>query len=742
MFSPFMHAYPPPMAGLGIDRSNGGGLVDMHEWTMALDRLRSYEAQGNETMGLRREMCVRLDEQQAMLQRISQWLQEASQQIGLLYAELQADGGKGGAMETMGPQESMRAWQRMHQQQIHQQRQPFRFNPQQMPTPTASPEGTIAIRASPRHQLDSPPPPSPRPWHPNARQPSLSIRGIIRAPEPLQPRSAPEPPQIPPPPPLPSFASQPAHDRATHDPEDPRRLGVARAECPACAQLISRRTAKTDAAAPTAAPAPPVGPAKSVLELARMFDDKKMWRLLPSFQSSHSPRRSLLDPALRATAIERTVYYLRVLLIGSVMFWVASCHIYGTVYRRSYMVHHTTLDVVDLDRGIVGRNITQSILQRSSNQPPTKPRWRPRTFGNSAEAEEWIRRNGWGAVLINQGASQRLLDASDTYDPKDAITVVSSTGRDPIIVQSYLADELTAAAASAIREFTLRRLREPPSTNNPRLVISPIGYRPKDVAPMGTSLAPVASLLGFLVGVLVTVGPLIEWKLTTEALFVGVRHRDVWLGAAVTVTLWSALIGMYTALALFAFAGPDSSTLTKGLAVGRFFSLWFSSTAVIAATGLWIFNWLLVLTPDLLGVPTLITVVANVGSLMAPVALAPGYFRIIRSLPFFNGALLHRYILSGARPQIAGSVAVLVGEWAAMVAALYCTTWIRQTAMLRGQVDGAGWLRGSIFYSGPVPTRQAAAATRQQLLPADGEELTVADVAGDTGSLKDGDLGV
>ncbi|KAJ2844589.1 hypothetical protein IWW36_005125, partial [Coemansia brasiliensis] len=469
-------------------------------------------------------------------------------------------------------------------------------------------------------------------------------------------------------------------------------------------------------------------------------------------------RISFFDTNIRSLVKQRGLYYIRILVIQSALYWVASCLIYGTVYKRSRMTHHASLSIIDLDHGPIGQSITNTILQIP--QTLQSPRWQllNRNFnGQLSEVREWVRKHGWGAIVINPGASQRLQQASIGYNPKTAITVISNTGRQPITTISYLAPALTNAVNLAIQQFTLAHLesiRSQPQrllASSPQqlstLVQSPISYTSEDVGPFSFSLSPIICIFGFLVGLLMMVEALIQWKMTTLNFFLKVKHWQVWLASFGLVTLWALFVSMHSALAVAAFRGPHYSSHALLFTVGRFFSLWFSIAITLAALGMWLCNWYLVLSPEFFGLPTLITVISNVASLMTDIDLAPHFFRWFRIQPFANGSMLFRYILSGSYPRIALNVSILLGEWAAMSIILFATTWIRQTTLLLGIADNAGWLRGSIFFHSDIPYYKdtVAAVHKAASFPFETRRtrsFAISESLGDTASLKEGNLGV
>ncbi|KAJ2470847.1 hypothetical protein EV174_006050, partial [Coemansia sp. RSA 2320] len=377
------------------------------------------------------------------------------------------------------------------------------------------------------------------------------------------------------------------------------------------------------------------------------------------------------------------------------------------------------------------------------------PTWRQRRdFATIGSVRSWVRRHGWGALVINSGASARLADAllaansSSGYRAADAVTLLLNTGRHPIIELTYLQPALTGVGSAAITKFStqlLGTLNLQTARLTPALVAQPVGLTVSSVAPMTFSIAPVVYLFGFLTGLLCVVGPLIAWKLTTAAFFERTKHRHVWLGAVALIMGWATYIALLGALAQAAFRGPAYSAQALAYTVGRFFSVWMTEAMVLTTTGLWLANWFLLLTPELQGLASLMTVLPNIVSTLVLTQTAPRFYRWMYAGSFYNGAMLYRYVLSGAYPQIGLNVGVVLGEMAALAAVLYATTWVRQYVLVAGLSDVPGWYRGSKFFAGKKKNEPAEGSVRRSLWSTPG---TIDDSDNDAVSLQNGDLGV
>ncbi|KAJ1822712.1 hypothetical protein LPJ56_000589 [Coemansia sp. RSA 2599] len=486
-----------------------------------------------------------------------------------------------------------------------------------------------------------------------------------------------------------------------------------------------------------------------------------MKRLVTAFlDNPDNARSSVFAPELRSTLRTRGTYYLRVLAISSMMIWGAMSVFLGAVYKRSSYLHDIHLDLVNLDNGPVGRMMTQHVLAGNTAGRRTEPQWRMRTdLRTLDEARRWTRQHGWGAIVISSGASERLMqqavasgNSSSAYDPFSAATVVVSTGRHPIVSLSYTLPALSAAARGAALAFNtayLQQLKqqidEEPWTNGQPTAVY---FRTIDVAPMTFNIAPIQPLFAFLVSTLSTVAALISWKMTTFGFFLKVKHKHIWMALLSLIAMWTLYISMNCALAVSFFRGPQYSQNALPYTVGRFFAIWGTTLAVLMAVALWLLSWYLVVTPEFIGLVSLITVLSNVVSTLVPAQVANRFYRVFYALPFYNGAILYRYIQSGAYPRLGQGVGVLLGEAAAMTVVLGLASWVRQVCVVRGISDVAGWYRGNEFFRSPVPLQKRQHGEHLRWVRRHGKQqdqisvVSIADSAEDSTSLREGNLGV
>ncbi|KAJ2779778.1 hypothetical protein H4R18_003806 [Coemansia javaensis] len=433
------------------------------------------------------------------------------------------------------------------------------------------------------------------------------------------------------------------------------------------------------------------------------------WRRQPD-KDAH--RAGLADPALRPAVAQCLRSYAKMAAISAVLIWTGLSLFYGAVYQRTIRAHHITLHVIDLDRGAVGANVTRMVLD--AKPADAAPTWARKDGLRSLEdAKAWVLRHGWGALVINPGATSRLYaavrDGAD-YDPAQAMTAIESSGRQVVAEMMFASPAVVATAQRVSRDYSVaflaefqRALPQAPPQANYAAIVAPVAFTTVDVAPAGFSLSPIMSTFGYLVALFCAMCALLPWKLTSFAFFARVRYRDLVLMWSTLILCLALVLSLYQALAFLVFRGPDFDRLALPYTPASFFKLWFTCAAVVLAFALWLFALFLLLPPYLLALPTICTVVTNVISTITAIELAPPFYRFLYAMPFFNGSNIALHVITGAHPDVRREVAILVAEIAAMAVFLAFSVWLRRLLVQHGLSDPQGWYRGQTYFRLPAP---------------------------------------
>ncbi|KAJ2543325.1 hypothetical protein EV175_005988 [Coemansia sp. RSA 1933] len=454
------------------------------------------------------------------------------------------------------------------------------------------------------------------------------------------------------------------------------------------------------------------------------------WAHLPGKDDG---RVGFKDAGLRPEVKRRIRSYLELIVISSIMIWTGLSLFFGGVHKRSANAHNIKLYVVDLDHGEVGANVTQIVM--NMERTSTVPSWLTNDdFATFEDVRSWVLNKSWGALVINAGTSDRLqkaLTEGTDYDSTMALTVLESSGKNIIGEMLFAQSALSSAASQACLQFAMNLVgslklnstsAEEQAQINFDALINPLAYTTVDVAPEDFVLAPVLMTFGFLCCLLCAVGVLILWRMTTFVFFLKVRFRDLALMWYFLILCFSLIVPLYLSFAILAFRGPNYNSLALPYTPATFFKIWFTAAAVMCALMLWLFSLFQFMPPHLLAFPSICTIIPNVVSTVAPVELAPKFYRIMYALPFFNGSRIIHYVISGGSPTLRLNIGVLAAEMAFMAICLGIAIWIRQIFVIRGISDPQGWYRGSLYFNTPVPYYKANPATTEKKTGNDPEQ--------------------
>ncbi|KAJ2497460.1 hypothetical protein GGH96_005075 [Coemansia sp. RSA 1972] len=138
--------------------------------------------------------------------------------------------------------------------------------------------------------------------------------------------------------------------------------------------------------------------------------------------------------------------------------------------------------------------------------------------------------------------------------------------------------------------------------------------------------------------------------------------------------------------------GPNYNTQLQGLPIngGRFFKIWMSYLLTLLPTMLWLKSLSLVVPTTYAAVPSVMTVIPNVCSAIVALELCPSFFKWFQAMPFFQGCMLTRYVVSGAHNRLGENLGVLFGELVFSLLLLFACTILHQRNVCLGVVNFMG----------------------------------------------------
>ncbi|KAJ2543747.1 hypothetical protein GGF49_001829 [Coemansia sp. RSA 1853] len=266
----------------------------------------------------------------------------------------------------------------------------------------------------------------------------------------------------------------------------------------------------------------------------------------------------------------------------------------------------------------------------------------------------------------------------------------------PLYIQSTMASMASALsaqlAARQIAEFKALASETAKTSVNMQALLHPISSKEEDLGPYNLELSTLIPPLTMLLMTLCVLVPLMMLKFGAYPLYKQANHIQVFTSAALIVFGLCVIFSLFGALVFLAFKGPNYNTQLQGLPIngGRFFKIWMSYLLTLLPTMLWLKSLSLVVPTTYAAVPSVMTIIPNVCSAIVALELCPPFFKWFQAMPFFQGCMLTRYVVSGAHNRLGENLGVLFGELAFSLLLLFACTALHQRNVCLGVVNFMG----------------------------------------------------
>ncbi|KAJ1941336.1 hypothetical protein FBU59_003526 [Linderina macrospora] len=431
-------------------------------------------------------------------------------------------------------------------------------------------------------------------------------------------------------------------------------------------------------------------------------------------------RISLTDPSLRPELKCVGKRYLQQLGFLTILLWLILSIFFGANHKRGELVSRLEIDIFDFDQGEYSQTIVDRFLAMPADG--SAPTWKlNRRFQSLDQAKKHIKDDGWGGLVIMPGMSDRLnnaLTAGANYSATGALMLLEQDSHHPIVQLASIQPALRQAvviANSAIATQLLQRVQESDDTEaknsvNVSVLLHPIGAVTINLGPYGFSLSPLLAPLSLLIMFLCMLVPMIMLKFGSYPVYQAVKHRSIFISLVAVIGVLSFAFSFYGTLAFMAFKGSDYDEKNYGLHIdgGKFFALWMANWLTLLPMAFWLKALVTFVTPEFIAVPSVTTIIPSVCAGVTVVNICPTFFKWFQGMPFYQGTMLTRYIVSGAHNRVGMNLGVLFGETVFSLTLLYVSTRIQQHQIHVGNVDRMGWYRGSPYYIGPNPKHPKA----------------------------------
>ncbi|ORX66183.1 hypothetical protein DL89DRAFT_260477 [Linderina pennispora] len=401
-------------------------------------------------------------------------------------------------------------------------------------------------------------------------------------------------------------------------------------------------------------------------------------------------RVNLTDPSLRTQLKDTLKRYLRLLGFLTVLLWLILSIFFGANHKRGELVNRLEVDIFDFDQGEYSQEIVDTLLTTPSDN--TMPTWKLNTrYQSLGQAKKYIKDDGWGGLVIMPGMSDRLNNALTTganYSATDALMVLKQDSHHPLVQLTSIQPALRQAvviANSAIATQLLQRLQESTSAEaknnaNVSTLLHPIDAVTVNLGPYGFSLSPLLAPLSLLMMFMCTLVPMIMLKFSSYPIYQA--PSDAWLFVLRHAHL-PGVQGIRT-----------TARITTGSIsiAGGFFAIWMTSWLTLLPMAFWLKSLVTFSTPEFIAMPFSYHYHSQASAL---VLLSSTSARLsssgFQAMPFYQGTMLTRYIISGAHNRVGENLGVLFGELVFSLVLLYICTMIQQHQVHAGNVDRMGW---------------------------------------------------
>lgn len=188
---------------------------------------------------------------------------------------------------------------------------------------------------------------------------------------------------------------------------------------------------------------------------------------------------------------------------------------WGAFWRIPSNTHNLHIVIVDLDGGAIGQTFGQGMLAPSFTGAAEQLTYELAPTGQFASEEEVqhyvVDEHVWGAVVIAQGATQRLsaavASANASYDGHSAITAYVVSARNENVVPILLQPQLVGALDVLSAAFAVEQAKQLGASSAnlatllstaPAIVTQPVSYTVQDLRPFDVPVAAAVDFVGLI----------------------------------------------------------------------------------------------------------------------------------------------------------------------------------------------------------------------------------------------------
>lgn len=384
---------------------------------------------------------------------------------------------------------------------------------------------------------------------------------------------------------------------------------------------------------------------------------------------THTPERKTTFRArhrLLVAMLTTSVYLL-------LLFLCALAYFYGSLFQDKHKAHNLHVLAVDYDDAEIGQALQEAYGSLQSEQFLNIHFESPNQYPNPSSLRRAMCEHGYWAVLYtHSGASRRLLssisgNASESYDPKQAITYQYHGIRYPVIAEAYILaqlSELVAYATGSLFATNAQGLLSEADLRDPAAVsalFDPIRATAIDLTPANQGARVLLNTVTMIAPPLMQFFFLMALDHTSTAIGIYGRHSKatIYTSRLAGSTLFTLLSGLVISGVIYAFR--EAWPLSPGQFMETWMCFWFycnicyvvmDSVVGTVVPLRWVSFFIFAF------------VIVNITSTLFPFALSPDFYHWGYALPGHNVWLLLIEIwTSGCISKLDVALPVLFAWW-------------------------------------------------------------------------------
>ncbi|KAG8933505.1 hypothetical protein FRC02_011705 [Tulasnella sp. 418] len=431
---------------------------------------------------------------------------------------------------------------------------------------------------------------------------------------------------------------------------------------------------------------------------------------------SKSPEYGFFDPQMKPYRQSYFKLLVPVVLLIVIVMWATIPVYFGSLAGQQTRAPQLQAWLINWDGdGALGKSLESAFLANSNGEHVPKNMhlsWSildQSEVGNNQKVIEYVTEEKvWAVVVVNQGATSRLVAARSSgdpsYDPSSAVTFYYAQGRNEVAVNSFVVPLTTTLLQKSVAQFSAQftsqyfnSLESALNTNTtaaasmmqnnaraPLTISQPFGFTAVNLRPYTKPVTMAILLVG---QIYVIIFAFIFTMAHAEARSLIAPHLSFRSYAIVRVVL-PLLVYIPLSFSYAMISLPFKLTFdAKFSYAGGFFIYWLYNYMGMASLGLATEAMLTALTQRFVVCFIISLIISNVSTASLPVELQPGFYRYGLGFPVYNLGHAVRTIVFNTKNTLGKDAAILLGWIVLSCITIPVFTWIERRRRIRTTSD-------------------------------------------------------